>query len=209
MAEIVLQSVVGRELTPAEADENIRILHERTAEGWYDLTSGFHMEGIDPVDQPTYKSFGSSGLRKEKAFALGNYAFCEPYHINHDVKVGGKAYIHIHWSTSGIDTNSVKWEFQISRAKGHDQEYFSAETSYFIEVQPNQTASGAWRHLIAEITDVNALVLLEPDELILVTTRRVTNGATDNTDDIFGLTCDFHYERDRYATPNKAPDFYN
>ena len=206
---IVLQSVVGRELTPAEVDENIRELAERTAAGWYDLTSGFHMEGIDLADQPIYKAFGPSGLRKEKAFAIGNYAFADPYHINHDVKVGGKAHIHIHWSTGGIATEPVKWEFQISRAKGHDQEYFGAEASYFVEAQPNQVVSGAWRHLIAEVSDVDALTLLEPDELILVTCRRVTNGAIDNTDDIFGLTCDFHYERDRDSTPNKAPDFYN
>jgi hypothetical protein len=62
--------------------------------------------------------------------------------------------------------------------------------------------------MISEVALADALTLVEPDELILVTLRRVTNGATENTDSVFGLTVDFHYEADRAATPNKAPDFY-
>ena len=203
---ITLQSIIGRMLSPFESDTNIKELDERTDEGWYDLTSGFHIEGSS--NAPTYKPFAPSGLRKEKAFDVGAYAYAEPFHINHDMKVGGKANIHIHWSTSGVDTNSVKWEFQISRALGHDQEYFGAETSFFVEQQPNQVASGAWRHYVAEVADIDALTLIEPDELILVTVRRVTNGGVDNTDDVFGLSCDFHYERDKLATINKSPNFY-
>ena len=63
--------------------------------------------------------------------------------------------------------------------------------------------------MVAEVADEDALTLLEPDELILVTVRRVTNGAVDNTDDVFGLTVDFHYESDRDSTPNKVPNFYS
>ena len=199
---ITLQSEIGRELLPAEADENIRDLAERTGEGWKDLTGV-----ILPVGSPTPPSlepFGASGLRRELAFAVGEYAFVSAFHVNHDIKIGGKAYLHIHWSTNGADTNTVRWEFQVSRAKGHDQEYFSAETSYFVEGTPN----GAWRHLVAEVSDEDAITLTEPDELFLVTIRRVTNGGTDNTDLVFGLTADFHYESNRDSTPNKSPDFY-
>ena len=114
----------------------------------------------------------------------------------------------MHWSTDGIDVNPVKWEFQISYALGHDQEFFPAATSVFIEQAPNQVAAGAWRHYIAEIADVDAMTLVEPDAVAMVTVRRVTNGATENTDTVYGLTVDFHYESDRDSTPNKAPDFY-
>ena len=202
---ITLQSEVNRELLPEEADENIRDLSERTAPGWKDLTAALLIEGVPTDNKPTYKAFGASGLRMDKAFGVDDYAFCEPFHINHDIKVGSKAYVHIHWTTSGSNTNPVKWEFQVSRAKGHDQQYFSPEASYFVEQAPNE----AWRHMVAEVADEDALTLLEPDEIILVTVRRVTNGAVDNTDDVFGLTVDFHYESDRDSTPNKVPNFYS
>jgi len=45
-------------------------------------------------------------------------------------------------------------------------------------------------------------------EKSLVTLKRVTNGGTDNTDDVFGLMVDLHYQSDRDATRNKVPDFY-
>lgn len=203
---ITLQTEVGRELLPSEADDNIRELDSRTGTGWKDLVGNIMPT---PTANPvTQTAFGPSGLRSEAAFDIGNYANVSPFHINHDVKVGGKAYAHIHWSTDGIDTNSVKWEFQISRALGHDQDFFPAATSYFVEQQPNQVASGAWRHYIAEVGDIDALTLIEPDELILITVRRVTNGAVDNTDTVFGIIVDFHYEADKSATLNKAPDFY-
>ena len=66
--------------------------------------------------------------------------------------------IHIHWSTDGIDINPVKWEFQISYALGHDQDFFPASTSVFAEQTPNQVSAGAWRHYVAEIAEVNAAV---------------------------------------------------
>ena len=203
---ITLQSEVGRELLPSEADTNIKELDARTGTGWKDLVGTIMPT---PTANPiTRASFGPSGIRSEASFAIGNYADVSPFHINHDIKVGGKAYIHIHWSTDGIDTNTVKWEFQISRALGHDQAFFPAATSYFVEQAPNQTASGAWRHYVAEVADIDALTLIEPDEVILVSVRRVSNGAVDNTDTVFGLVVDFHYEADKNATLNKSPDFY-
>jgi len=201
---ITLLSEVGRELLPAEADANIKELDTRTGAGWKDLVGAVQTLGIPDENMPTVKKFGSSGLRKEFSFGVDDYVFAQAFHINHDVKVGGKAYIHVHWSTSGDDENTVKWEFQISRAKGHDQEYFSAESKYYVEQVPN----GAWRHLIAEVGDDDAIILTEPDELFLVTIRRITNGGTDNEDDVFCLGCDFHYEANRDSTPQKTPDFY-
>jgi len=62
--------------------------------------------------------------------------------------------------------------------------------------------------LVTEMPLNEALILTEPDELILVTLRRVANGATENTDTVFGLTVDFHYESDRRSTPNRSPNFY-
>jgi hypothetical protein len=56
--------------------------------------------------------------------------------------------------------------------------------------------------------DTVGITIAEPDELILVTLERVTNGGVENADTVFGLTVDFHYQVDRLATPNRAPNFY-
>jgi hypothetical protein len=202
---ITLQSVVARELLPTEVDENFRDLAVRTGAGWKDLISSFDEIGVPAEFIPIHQPFGPSGLRRELVFNVNDYAFVEPFHINHDVKIGGKCYVHIHWSTSGTDVQPVKWEFQVSRAKGHNQEYFGGETSYFVTQTP---VAGAWRHMIAEVSSGDALTLTEPDELILVTVRRVTNGGVDNAAQVFGLTVDCHYEADRDTTPNKSPSFY-
>ena len=63
--------------------------------------------------------------------------------------------------------------------------------------------------MVAEVSDADAIILTEPDELLLVTIRRVTNGVVNNTDIVFGLSVDLHYEADRDTTPNKTPNFYN
>ncbi len=203
---ITLQSNIGRELLPAEADENIRDLDERTGAGWKDMTGTILL--LPTANPVALAPFGPSGLMTKPVFQINDYAPVSVYHINHDIKVGGKAYIHMHWSTDGTDTNTVKWEFQISRALGHDQAFFDAATSYFVEQAPNQISAGAWRHYVAEVSDLDAITLTEPDECIDVVVRRVTNGGIDNTDQVFGITVDFHYESNRDSTPNKAPDFY-
>ena len=205
VAPITLLSEKGESLSPTEADGNIAELDARTAEGWSDLISPLSLIGVPTEFAPTYQPFGPSGLRRELAFEVGDYAFSSAMHVNHDVKPGGRAVCHVHWSTNGTSLQPVRWEFQISRAKGHNQEYFSAETSYFVQQSSN---GGAWRHMVAEMPLVDALILTEPDELILVTVRRVTNGGTDNADTVFGLLVDFHYETDRHTTPNRAPNFY-
>ena len=178
----------------------------RTATGWKDLVASIASAPVGAV-APTYQNFGAAGTlqRREYAFAINDYVFLPPFHINHDTKPGGQAYLHIHWSTNGVSTATVKWEFHIQRALGHNQANFPAPTAITV----TQAAAGtAWRHMIAEVDVANALTLTEPDELLLVTVRRVTNGGVDNADNVFGLMVGIHYEADRDATPNKAPNFY-
>lgn len=156
---------------------------------------------------PALTNYGAAGTlqRQEYAFAVNDYVFLAPFHINHDISSGCKAYLHVHWSTSGTSTNTVKWEFHWQRALGHNQAAFGAPAM----VSVTQAASGtAWKHMIAEVAIGDSFTLTEPDELILVTLRRVTNGGVENADSVFGLLVDLHYEADRFATLNKAPNFY-
>ena len=204
---ITLRAAKGEPLTHEELDENFEDLGLRTDPGWKDLTAPLTSAGVPAANAPTMTAFGPvhTPRREECAFALNDYCFCQAFHVNHDIKPGGLAYVHVHWSTDGTSTATVKWEFTIMRALGHNQANFPAPVVVTVE----QAAAGtAWRHMIAECSLGDALTLVEPDELILVTLRRITNGGTNNTDDVFGLTVDFHYQSDRDMTPNKAPNFY-
>lgn len=199
-----LDSVATSSRTVTFPDKSGTVLLEGI--GWKDLISSVASGRSPPVNAPTWTAFGVSGSRYELAFALNDYVVIQPFHVNHDVKPGGKAYVHVHWTTNGTQTRTVRWEFEIIRALGHNQENFGAPVSKYVE----QAAAGtAWRHMVTEVADADALTLVEPDELILVTLRRVTNGGTNNTDTVFGLTVDFHYESDRDFTPKKAPNFYS
>ena len=114
-------------------------------------------------------------------------------------------YPHVHWTTNGTNTNTVKWELIYTYAKGHNQEAFPTETTINLE----QAGSGtAWQHMIVEASDAQAFTAPEVDSLILMRVRRVTNGGTDNTDQVFGLFVDIHYQKDRFGTPQKSPNFY-
>lgn len=173
--------------------------------GWKDNVMPMHTVGVPVANAPAMTAFGPSGLREEYAFDLNDYAFIPSFHINHDISAGLKAYLHVHWTTNGTQLHAVRWEMQILRALGHNQAAFNTVTTITLE----QAASGtAWQHMIAEVPLADALTLVEPDELILVTIKRITNGATDNSNAVFGLCADLHYQSDRQSTLNKAPDFY-
>lgn len=175
------------------------------AVGFKDLTSSVSTAGVPAANAPTRRAFGPSGLYEAYDFDVNDYVFLEPFHVNHDILPNGLAYIHVHWSTNGTAVQPVRWELQISRALGHNQANFGAPVTKTITQTPHGTA---WRHMIAEVEIADALTLTEPDELIIVVLRRITNGAVDNADQVFGLTVDLHYQSDRDATVNKAPNFY-
>ena len=203
---ITLRQVKGSELTTEELDGNFSDLDLRTAAGWKDMLAPLTAAGVPSNNAPTLTNFVvGTNTRREYAFVVNDYIYVQPFHINHDIKPNGLAYAHVHWTTNGTSTATVKWEFQIVRALGHNQANFTQSATIAVE---QAGAGSAYRHMVAEVDVADALTLTEPDELILVTLRRVTNGGTDNADTVFGLMVDFHYESDRDATPNRSPDFY-
>ena len=179
---------------------------QQNSSGWKDNVMPLSAAGVPQFNKPLMVNFGPSGSRQELSFTIDDYCFIHALHVNHDIKINGDAYIHVHWSSDGTNVNPVKWEFEIMRALGHQQDAFGAPVTFTVE----QTPQGiAWYHMIAEVDASDIMTLMEPDELILVTLKRITNGgATENTDTIYGITVDIHYESDRDSTLNKAPNFY-
>lgn len=171
--------------------------------GWRDLIMPFTSSGVPPTSAPTLTTF-VSGSVQQYVFAVNDYV-AMTFHIDHDMKQGATMYPHMHWSTDGTSTASVKWEVQYTVAARNDvtEAAFPAPTTLNLEASPNGTA---WSHYVTE--DATGVATPTVDSLICVTVKRVTNGGVDNTDAVFGLTLDWHYPTQMYATKSRAPDFY-
>lgn len=173
---------------------------------WNDYLSSISSGRVPPATAPTWSSFGPSGIQRAYSFAVNDFIYLEGFHILHDIKRNTLIYPHVHWSTDGVDTNTVKWEISYTVAKGHNQEAFPADTTISVE----QAGSGtAWQHMISEVSQGSGTFTApEVDSLILMRVKRVTNGGTDNADNVFGMFVDLHVEIDRPGTISKSPDFY-
>ena len=175
--------------------------------GWNDLTASLMLGDNDPT-APNWTQMGTTVFYGYN-FDIDNRGILK-YHMLHDYKPGGNVYIHVHWTTSGITTNTVKWQLDYTVAKGYNQStsstFFQSVGQIFLE----EAASGtAWQHMVTTTLTSLPLDNMEPDSIIMVALKRVTNGIADNNDDVFYLSCDIHYEVDRHGTLNKQPDFYS
>lgn len=171
--------------------------------GWADITGPIETRGV-PATDPAWSQIGSGPLYAF-AFSIGDAVWI-PFHIPHDI-ASSTVHFHVHWLPSGTDTRTVKWQFDYMYAKGFNQEAFDPAGA---TVTVEQAGPGvAYRHMVAETAGETIPTLTEPDGIVYVKLSRVTNGGSDNTDTIFVLTADLHYQSTGYiSTKNKAPNFY-
>lgn len=171
--------------------------------GWRDITGAVEVRGVGSND-PSWSQIGSGPFYGYK-FAVGDECWmC--FHIPHDIVPSSDIHLHTHYLTDGTNTNSVKWQYVYTYAKGFDQENFSATgTTITSETTP---PGSAYRHMVSETAAITIATLTEPDGLIYVHISRITNGGTNNTDGVFMLTSDVHYQSTGLATKGKAPNFY-
>lgn len=205
---LIRRLVKNAPLTSEDYDANLDRIEQDLGEPLFaDMLAPVGGAAVPNQNAPSNADFGpvDSPQRRERAFDIGDYVFIQPFHVNHDIKPGGRAYLHVHWSTNGTNTGPVAWELSFNRALGHNQANFGIPLTIVLE----QNAAGTpWRHMIVEASELQAITLTEPDELILTTLRRVAPSSGSNPDAVFGLMVDLHYELDRRGTPNKAPNFY-
>lgn len=191
-------------ILPDETGKGIKLGDTGTNDwGWRDITSSIEVRGVAATD-PAWSQVGSSGLYAYD-FSVGDVVWLT-FHVPHDIVPNTDIYFHVHWFPSGTNANSVKWEFKYVYALGFNQEAFDFASPTTVSVE--QASPGvAYQHMIAETT-AQSLGITEPDGLIHLYVKRITNGATDNTDSIFGLTADIHYQSHNLGTKGKAPSFY-
>ena len=175
--------------------------YDKLIEGWKDLRMSV-IASATGGGSPSLAVFGPTGNIKQLSFGVDDSVYVAG-HIDHDIKRNSIMYPHVHWSTNGTNVQPVKWQFSYITAKGHNQDNFSADTVVIVEEAAQGTA---WRHMITE--RAIGFPALEVDSLFICELKRITNGGTDNTDTVFGLFMDIHYEVEDYATPSRSPDFY-
>lgn len=204
---IVTAAGKGAPLTPAEADANMTQFDERTALGWRDNIVELRVDSSSP-NAPTLEAFRGNILCWK--FPPGEMTEAHSaWHIDHDYALGTKLYLHVHWSPATSTMGTVRWGFEYTVAKGHQQQAFPATQTVYVE----QASVGTpYMHYVGEVSEVNAIdgaaLGIEPDTVILV--RLFRDGAHANDtfgSNVFVSFIDLHYQANRATTPNKAPPF--
>jgi hypothetical protein len=180
--------------------------------GWRDITSEISVRGTGSTD-PDWARIGSTGPFYAYKFAVNDVCWMA-FHIPHDILPGSAIHFHAHWTSDGTNAAVVKWQWQYAYAKGFNQSVFDVDLAESPQtnagtITAQEAASGvAYRHMVTESIAVTLPGLTEPDGIVYCAIKRITNGAVNNTDGIFLLTSDIHYQTTNVATINKAPDFY-
>lgn len=173
--------------------------------GWRDLF-GVPMTPNAGLGIPTWEQLGSSPFYGFK-FNVGDQLWF-PYHLQHDYSLGTDIFLHAHWLADGTDAANVKWEFTYVFAKGFGQAAFDIPGGGSVATAEESTGGTAWKHMTSEIAAGIANANFEPDGILLVCVKRVTNGGVDNADGVFLIVADLHYQADSVATKHRTPDFY-
>ena len=174
------------------------------AHGWNDF-----------VGIPRYRGFGlnlpTQGVINGTVFTGWEFDISDwmqfDYHIQHDFVAGSPLYLHVHWLADGTHASTVKWQIDFAVAKGHGQSAFPLASPTTVTMELASTAQ--YQHMITEVADPGLISdELEPDSVVMAVVTRITNGGTDNTDDIFMTMSDLHYRSTSITTKNKVPNFY-
>lgn len=174
--------------------------------GWKDLRTSFHVDTSKKSTSAMYQEMGNTGFYAY-VFPRNKHA-STTYQIESDYKPSGEMYLHLHWTTDGTETDSVKWEIKYTIAKGYNQAEGSELFNPIHTIYMEQNASGtAWKHMVVE-SPVLDITNAETNAMILVTLTRIANETSDNKDDIYALQMDLHYQTDRHSIPDRVPSFY-
>lgn len=184
-------------------DGELFILDMSNLVKWADITG--QIDTRIGATNPAWTQIGA-GPFYAYAFQVNDECWVN-FHVPHDIVPGSDVHLHCHWLPSSTSTNTVKWEWYYTFAKGFDQEAFDTTGT---QITAEEAGPGvAYQHMVTETAAITIPAMTEPDGFILTRMRRVTNGGTDNPNTIYVITTDLHYQTNgQVGTTNKAPDFY-
>lgn len=205
---ILLAGTKGAPLSITEADANISDLDGRTKLGWRDNIVEIKVDSSSP-NAPTLGTV-RGGILAWQFFANELTEAHSAFHIDHDYALGTKLYLHVHWVGTTTTVGTVRWGFEYTVAKGHQQQAFPTTTTVYVE---QSTTGTAYTHMVGEVSEGNAIdgaaLGIEPDTVILVRLFRDGAHVNDTLEEtVFGIFLDLHYQADKATTPQKAPNFF-
>lgn len=140
------------------------------------------------------------------------------FHLPHDYVPGTDLHLHVHWSHAGtlVTGGTVTFEYEISFAKGFDQDAFPASVGTTFVGTASTTQ---YQHLITEVQisasspSANQIDTddIEVDGIIIARLLLNSNDITvsdGGVPDPFIHFVDIHYQSINIGTKQKAPDFY-
>lgn len=207
--------------SPAPTTDNPRALREyitrelnrisqsagvRPPEGWDDITADLAAGKAVGANAPTWSTFRDGISAYEFSAGTMNQIWIT-FHVTHDYRDGSLVFPHIHWGTTSTATSgTVRWGFEYTVAKGHDQAAFPASTTVYVEYTFSENKQ--YQHFVSEVAEAQAFDAFEADTLILMRIFRDAAHANDDfADTVHAFTADIHFEVDKQVTPNKAPPF--
>lgn len=174
-------------------------------EGWGDITADLGSGKVAGANQPTWSTF-RDGIQAYQFSATTMKELWITFHVDHDYKDGSSVYPHVHWSPNTTSTGTVRWGFEYTVAKGHDQAAFPASVTVYVET--TISSNKQYQHIISEVVDNDAFNAFEPDTLILMRVFRDAGHVNDTFPDaVHAFTADIHFQGDGQFTPNKTAPF--
>lgn len=166
---------------------------------------------------------GSGGVKPSSNTFIGNIPswqfgvndeIINKYHIPHDLVPDSNLFLHFHWAVNvgTVTSGGVTWSAEVTYAKGHDQEPFSAPITTSIQQDASTTQ---YQHMLAEV-ELSSLTpsgsqvdsaLIEPDGVFMIRTW-LSGNTMNGTPEPFLQYVDIHYQSTNIGTKDKAPNFY-
>jgi len=173
--------------------------------GWDDIVADLSAGKAVGANAPTWAVYRDS-IEAYRFDASTMNEIWITFHVKHDYSYGTNLYPHVHWGPSTTSTGVVRWGFEYTIAKGHDQEAFPASVTVYV----NHTiaTNKQYQHIISEVSDGDSFDGFEPDTLVLMRIFRDAGDAADTfPDNVFAFTADIHFQADKQVTKNKVPPF--
>ncbi len=176
---------------------------------FFDLLGEIHIDEAGGSTKPDFNIY--KGNIKQYQFAVDDHVF-GTYHLPHDYVPNSNIFIHVHWSTNAVSSNSAGtpvFEIEATYAKGFGQMQFSNN----VTVTCSNAYINSYTHMVSEVqlsspSGTGGLLVtgdLETDGIIIIRTRLLSNTLSVQP---FLHHVDIHYQSTNIGTKNKSPAFY-
>ena len=175
--------------------------------GWKDLIGDLSVAKTGSSNAPLWMDTGNGfyAYRFDNAKDVGLQI---QFHSTHDIDYTKKVFPHIHWCPTSTNIGNVYFKLNILICKGHEQGSNLLNTTVQTIYITGTTKGIIGEHIVSECSAADALIIPEPDCMIMVYLYRLGTHANDTyTGNVYGYNLDLHYWSVQDTTPGKNPNF--